>query len=106
MNAKALILVAVSGLIAFSVVSANAAQRMAAPQAGTFFPQGDARGALPTPARRRHGRIAALGSKRTKPSAYLCKAAPYATIIARDCWNGRQGCLPEHFHMKVFYKQL
>lgn len=42
MNAKALILVAVSGLIAFSVVSANATQRMAAPQAGTFFPQGEA----------------------------------------------------------------
>ena len=38
MNAKALILVAVAGLIAFSAVSANAAQRNAAPKAGSLFP--------------------------------------------------------------------
>jgi hypothetical protein len=45
MNAKALILVAVSGLIAFSAVSANAAPRAATPQAGTLFPLFEGRNA-------------------------------------------------------------
>lgn len=48
MNAKALILVAVSGLIAFSAVSANAAPRAAAPvkpQAGYVFPLFEGRNA-------------------------------------------------------------
>ncbi|MGA0564294.1 hypothetical protein ACO2RV_17755 [Ancylobacter sp. VNQ12] len=52
MNAKALILVAVSGLIAFSAVSANAAQRAAAParpQAGYAFPLFEGRNAANAP---------------------------------------------------------
>lgn len=49
MITKALILVAVSGLVAFSAVSANAATQPAKPQAGFPFPLFEGRNAASEP---------------------------------------------------------